>query len=449
MRSVDMLTDDNTDAGEGPEKVAGDAPDDVLVIGAGMAGIEASLRLAQSGRKVHLVEERPCFGGSVIRFEDIYPNMDCATCMIAPLQQDILQNASIDLLTLSTVEKVTRKDGKFNVRVKKRARYVSDVACIGCGMCFEACPVSVDNAFEEGMSQRKAIYIPAAGALPNVPSIDTDNCVRWKGKECNVCVEACMFEAILMDDKDEELDLKVGAILVATGYALMDLRPLEHLGYGKVPGVYSSVELERMYASNGPTAGELKLASGEAPKSVAIVQCVGREEKGYCSAVCCLYSLKFAHYFHHKLPDTKVHILHTDFCIPGKTHQRFRDRMVGHGAALVYATDVKVGKGSPGVKVTYKDAAGKGAELKVDMVVLAPAFVPPEGMGELAKILDIPLHSSGFFEAGGNGGGPVSTAKEGIYVAGCATGPKGISQVVKEADTAVAAILSGDGGGGT
>jgi len=421
--------------------------DDVLVIGAGMAGIEASLRLAQAGRHVHLVEESPCFGGSVIRFEDIYPNMDCATCMIAPLQQDLLQNASIDLLTLSRVEKVSEKDGKFRVRVLKKARYVSAETCIGCGMCFEACPVSLDNEFEEGMSQRKAIYIPAAGALPNVPSIDIDSCVRFKGKECTACIEACMFEAILMDDKDEVLDLDVGAILVATGYGLMDLKPMKAFGYGKVPDVYSSVEFERLYASNGPTEGELKLASGKAPSSVAVVQCVGREETGYCSAVCCLYSLKFAHYVNHKLPDAEVHVLHTDMCVPGKTHQRFRDKMVEHGADLVYATDVKVEKGSPGVKVAYKDGTGKAAELKVDMVVLAPAFVPSRGTKELADILGVPLDGTGFFAPAGNGGGPVSTAREGIYVAGCATGPMGISQAVMEADMAVAAILTGTDGG--
>jgi heterodisulfide reductase subunit A len=425
--------------------IRSDGSDDVLVIGAGMAGIEASIRLAKAGRKVHLVEEKSCFGGSVIRFEDIYPNMDCATCMIAPIQQELLQNASIDLLTLARVEKVTGNDGGFKVKVHQKARYVSDVTCIGCGMCFEACPVKLDNEFEEGMSQRSAIYIPAAGALPNVPCIDTDACIVFKGKECNVCKESCMFEAILLDDEDKDLDLDVEAIVVATGYSLMDLKPMKQYGHGKVPGVYSAVEFERLYASNGPTSGELKMAGDKVPKSVAMVQCVGREEVGYCSAVCCLYSLKFAHYVKHKLPDASVHILHTDQCVPGKTQQRFRDRMVHHGAEMFYASDVKVEKGGKGVKVSYKDGAGKAADLTVDMVILAPAFVPSPGTEDLAKVLGVSLGDKGYFAQDGNGAGPVSTTKAGIYVAGCASGPKDIAQVVKEADMAVAAVLNNGG----
>jgi heterodisulfide reductase subunit A len=309
-------------------------------------------------------------------------------------------------------------------------------------MCFEACPVSLDNEFEEGMTQRKAIFIPCAGALPNVPSIDMDNCLRSKGEDCTLCKESCMFEAIELDSKDEVLDLDVDSIIIATGYELMDPASLARYGYGKVPDVYSAVEFERLYASNGPTEGELKLKSDKAPGSVAIVHCVGREEQGYCSAVCCLYSLKFAHYLNHKLPDTRVVSLHTDLCIPGKTHQRFHDRMVAHGAELVRATDVNVEKGSSGVVVKYKDGSGKAANLKADMVVLTPAIVPRKDANELAKVVGVPLDDAGFFVSGGNGSSPVSTPKDGVYVVGCASGPKGISHVVTESDMAVAEVLS-------
>ena len=418
-------------------------PKDVMVIGAGMAGIEASLLLAQAGREVHLVEECPYIGGTVIRFEDIYPNMDCATCMVAPKQQDLLQNEHIHLHTLSTVEKVSGSNGDFKVRVLQRARYINDVACIGCGMCYEPCPVSLDNEFEEGMAQRKAIYVACAGALPNVPRIDTDNCLRFKGKgeDCQLCAESCMFEAIELDAKDEVLDLEVSSILVATGYELMDPSPLKDYGYGTVPDVYTAVEFERLYASNGPTEGELKLKNGKVPGSVAIVHCVGREEQGYCSAVCCLYSLKFAHYVKHKLPEATITALHTDMCVPGKTHQRFQVKMVEGGADLVRATDVKVKGGKGGITIGFANAAGKASELKVDMVVLAPAFVPRSGTGDLAGKLGIDLDDAGFLAIGEGADGPVRSSREGIFLAGCATGPKDISRVVTEADSAVAMML--------
>jgi len=190
----------------------------MLVIGAGIAGIEASLLLANSGATVYLVEKASYFGGNVIKWEEVFPNMECATCMIAPKQQDLLQKENIKLLTLSQVEAVEGSAGDFTVKVKKKARYVDLENCIGCNECFEPCPVEVDNEFEERLSKRKAIYIPCAGALPNAPIIDTDNCLRFKGEDCQLCQEACMFEAIDYTQQDEELQLNVGAIIVATGF---------------------------------------------------------------------------------------------------------------------------------------------------------------------------------------------------------------------------------------
>jgi len=181
----------------------------VLVIGGGIAGIEASLLLANSGRKVYLVEKTSYVGGNVIKFEEVYPNMDCATCMIAPKQQELLANENIELLMLSQVEAISGSSGDFSVRIKKKARYVDLENCIGCGACYDPCPVEVANEFEEGLSKRKAIYVPCAGALPNVPAIDTENCLRFKGQDCQACQEACIFEAIDFNQQDEELQLKV------------------------------------------------------------------------------------------------------------------------------------------------------------------------------------------------------------------------------------------------
>ncbi|MCK4256420.1 CoB--CoM heterodisulfide reductase iron-sulfur subunit A family protein, partial [candidate division WOR-3 bacterium] len=198
---------------------------DVLVIGAGISGIEASLLLAEAGRKVYLIEKTSYIGGNVIKYEHVFSNMECATCMLAPKQQELLGNENIVLLTLSEVLDVKGSPGNFVVKVNKKARYVDLINCIGCSACFEPCPVSVKNEFEEGLSERKAIYIPCNGALPNVPSIDTKNCLRFtKGENCQACKEACVFDAVDFNQKDEELELKVGAILVTSGFKPFDTR---------------------------------------------------------------------------------------------------------------------------------------------------------------------------------------------------------------------------------
>ena len=189
---------------------------DVLVIGAGIAGIEASLLLSKADRKVHLVEKNSYTGGTAIKFEEVFSNMECSTCMLAPKQQELLQDENINLLTLAEVEEIKGDAGDFTVRIHKKARFVDMINCIGCSACFEPCPVIIKNEFEECLSDRKAIYVPCTGALPNVPMIDTENCLRFKGEKCTACQEACMFEAIDYNQKDEKIELKVGAIIVAT-----------------------------------------------------------------------------------------------------------------------------------------------------------------------------------------------------------------------------------------
>jgi heterodisulfide reductase subunit A len=370
---------------------------------------------------------------------------------VAPKQQALLQSDRIDLLTLSQVEKVSGRAGRFKVQVRKRARYVDLTACIGCGMCYEPCPVSIDNEFEEGMSERKAIYVPCAGALPNAPCIDMGHCLRAKGEDCKLCKEACMFDAIQLDQRDEVMELDVQSVVVATGYELIDLSKLERYGHGKAAGVVSAFEFERLYASNGPTEGKVQLRDGRGPTSVAIIHCVGREERGYCSAVCCMYSLKFARYVHHKLPDAKVHQLYVDMCVPGKSYQRFLEGVREEGVGLVRASDVRVDGPKQGIKqgtkdivrVGFTDGGGSRQELEVDMVVLAPAIVPRADAAKLADLLDVDLDRHGFFVTDGTEGGLVTTTREGVYVAGCARGPTGITETVCQADAVVGWILSG------
>jgi heterodisulfide reductase subunit A len=414
----------------------------VLIIGGGIAGIEASLLLANSGRKVYLVEKTSYIGGNVIKFEEVFPNMDCATCMIAPKQQELLANENIELLRLSQVEAVSGSAGDFSVKVKKKASYVDLGNCIGCSACFEPCPVEVDNEFEEGLAKRKAIFIPCAGALPNVPMIDTENCVRFKGKECQACQEACMFEAIDFNQQDEELELKVGAMVVATGFESFDPSKTTQYGYKKLSDVYSAMEVERICASNGPTQGQIVLQSGQPPRSAAIIHCVGREEKGYCSSICCMASLKLSHFIKSKLPQVKITHLYSDLCVPGKAYQKFYEEVKESGVDFIRGTVTEVTQSGKERAIKYKTEDGKEHTLTVDMVILNPALEPGADSAKLAQILNIPQGEGGFFSEKEPDLTPVATAQEGIFIAGCAQGPKDIAETVAEAEATAGRILS-------
>lgn len=414
----------------------------VLVIGAGISGIEVSLLLAHSGRKVYLVEKTSLIGGNVVRCEKVFTNMECATCMIAPKQQEVLGNKNIELLTLSEVTAVTGSSGNFTVTIKKKAGYVDPENCIGCSACFEPCPVELENEFEEGLGKRKAIYVPCAGALPNVPVIDTEHCLRFSGKECEACKEACMFDAIDFTQEDKEIEIKVGAIVVATGFTLFDPTKTPQYGYKELDDVYTAMEFERLFASNGPTEGNIILRNGKPPKSAAIIHCVGRQEKGYCSTVCCMYSLKFVHYFKEKLPEVKVHEFYSNLCIPGKSYQKFYQKAKEAGVNLIRANEIRVLKQGKGINIQYKTDTGKETRLPVDMVILAPAIESREDSSKLANILDIPQDKEGFFTEKDPKLASVATPKEGVFIVGCAQDPKDIQDSVAQSEAVAGRILS-------
>jgi heterodisulfide reductase subunit A len=418
------------------------AKDQVLVIGAGMAGIEASLTLAAADKNVYLVEKEPLFGGNVIKFEEVFANMECSTCMAAPKQQEVLQSEKIELLTLSKLKEVQGEAGNFVVKIEKKARYVSLENCIGCNECFEPCPVSLPNEFEEGLSNRKAIYTPCPGALPNAPSIDTAYCVRFtKGENCQLCKEACLFEAIDFEQKDEEVQLNVGAIIVATGFDLMDLEQIADCGYDGKVNVYTALEMERLYASNGPTEGKITLRNGKEPESAAMIHCIGREKAGYCSGVCCMYSFKFIHYLKDKLPEIKLHDFYSDLCIPGKSYQPFYEHLKDKTESIRFK-DLKVAHQNGQVRINYKSLADQEEKLDVDMVILAPAVIPAEGASEMASILGIKQTENGFFGIQSSKRSPVESGSEGIYLAGCVLGPEDIGKAIAQADAAAGKVLA-------
>jgi heterodisulfide reductase subunit A len=419
----------------------------VLIIGAGIAGMQASLMLAKAGKNVVLVEKLPIIGGNTIKNEESFPNLECSTCMVAPIQQDVLQNDNIEIMTLSEVKAIKGQVGNFTVTINKRARYVSLTECIGCGACYEPCPVSLKNEWEENLGKKKAIYVPCDGSLPNVPAIDPEYCLQLSGKKsCKACAEACMFGAIDYSDKDEQVKIEVAAIIVATGFDLYGGKPLTEYGYGKLANVYTSMEFERLYASNGPTSGEILLRKGKkSPDSVAIVHCIGRKELGYCSGVCCMYSFKYAHFIKDKLPDTKVYNIYSDICVPNKRYQKFYDKTNDSDSTFIFQSspdDIKIAGNNGKLKVNLVASKNQKNSLDVDMVILSCALVPAETSKKLADILGVDCDSKGFFQTRKGNIGTVQTSVDGIFTIGCAEGPKDIEDSVIQAESAVGEVFS-------
>jgi len=414
----------------------------VLVIGAGVAGMEVSLVLAKAGHTVHLVEKSSIIGGQIIKCEEVFPNMECATCMVSPMQQEILQRSEITLHTLAELTDIKRESGAVKARVKKRAGYVDPAACIGCGSCSEACPESVANEFEEGMVDRKAISVPCAGALPNVPYVDTEICRRFKGDECTLCVEACMFAAIDFNQSDEDIDITADAVVIATGFSTGDLSRYMTTGNGPPQGIYSAWEMERLFASNGPTEGAISLRDGRTPKSVAIIHCIDREERGYCSSICCLYSLKFVRYLQSKLESVEMIELHKDLCLPGKRFDQFAKKSLKKNLRLIHHSEVNVTANGNSVDVDWTDRTGKRETAKVDMAILVPPVIPGTHTAELAALCGVQTDEKGFFVSGDTVNAEQKDPSEGVFIAGAALGPMDASQSISSADAVAGMILS-------
>jgi heterodisulfide reductase subunit A len=455
------------------EKKEIDCNTDVLVIGAGPAGIEAALVLAKAGRKVCLVERNSFIGGRVARYEEVFPKMECGSCMLEPKMDEVLHNENIEFLTQSELKEVLGFLGNFVVRINKKAAFVDREKCIGCGACYEQCPVTVRNEFDYNLSDRKAIYVPYTGALPNVPVIDTKACLRFEGQlntyeealekglitreefekfknqDCKLCREACAFDAISYEGEDEIIERNVGGIIVATGFDLFDLSALPQYGYGKIPEIYTSLEFERILSQTGPTAGKLLMKSSKEPKSVAIIHCVGSRDKNqrdYCSGVCCLYALKFGHMIRKHLPDMKVYEIYADWCVPGKDNQAFLDSLTEwKNIEFIHTSlpmNVQVKLHGQNIGLSCVDVSGKKNDISTDMVVLCPAMVPSAGASTLGNLLQITQGKDGFFVEGHTKLAPVSTNIEGIFIAGCSQGPKDIQNSVAQASAAAGQVLS-------
>ena len=422
---------------------------DALVVGAGMAGISAALTLAQKNRKVYLIEKLPCLGGKVARYEDVFPNLECASCILDPIIDEVLHNEHIEVLTCSEVQEVLGFYGNFLIKVNKKARFVDTETCIGCGACVETCPVKVTNEYNEGLDERKAIYIPYAGALPNVAVIDEKHCLRWQGQACIACQEACPFSSIIYEETDQVRQLRVGAIVLATGFDLFDPARAPQYGYGKSDNVYTSLEFERLVNSTGPTEGKILLRNGQVPEKIALVHCVGSRTSQFhehCSAVCCMYLLKFAHQVNKKLPGASITGFYSDLCLPGKEAQGFFNRIFREAnIELMHMKNpdsIEITQEAEKTMIRFTDIQERSHGVGADMVVLAPAMEGARDAETMAKLFDISQGKGGFFAEESTKLAPVSTAMEGIFIAGCAQGPKDIQSSVAQGQAAAGRILS-------
>lgn len=424
---------------------------DFVVIGAGVAGMKAALTLAQQkNRTVYLVEREPWIGGKVAAYEAIFPKLECGPCVIEPEMDGVLHNERIRLLTGSEVNDVKGFFGNFNVQINKKARYVDMEKCTGCGACCGVCPVKVKNKFNGDLTERGAIYTAFPGVLPNVPVIDSANCLRFKGESCDKCQKACPAGAIDYAQKDEELDVSAGGIIVATGFDLLDLAPLKNFALG-LPNVLDSYQFERLISATGPNDGKLRSPDGRAPKSIAFVHCAGsrdRNYKDYCSQLCCASTLKLAHLARQKAgPELKIYEIFSDWCLPGKGYQELFDTASGEGVEFIRVANPNTIEVSPGGENDLTVKYGE-ASITADMVVYSPALIPAGGSKKLAALLGIGEDKHGFFAAEDDRISPAGTTSRGIYVAGCAAGPKDVPQTVMQAQAAsgmaLAAIVPGE-----
>ena len=423
----------------------------ILVIGGGIAGISASLDLAEQGYRVFLVEKEPSIGGRMAQLDKTFPTLDCSICILAPKMVEVSRHPNIQLYTYSEIKEVKRVDdgSTFKVKVELKPRYVDSSKCTGCRVCMEKCPIKVPSEFEEGMGKRKAIYIPFPQAVPAVAVIDSEHCLYLTKGICRVCERFCPAKAIDFTQEPEEIELDVDSIIVATGFDLLDPSVLPQYGYGRFPNVLTSMQYERLMNAAGPTGGKIvRVSDGEEPSKIAFIQCVGsRNEKvkPYCSQICCTYATKEAVVTKEHNPNIDVLIFYNDLKASGKGHQEFVKRAMEEfgikyvkGLPSEVQLDINTGK----LRIRYADLLSGGVEtILVDMVVLCPAVVPKEGTTELAEILGVDLTDEGFFKSL-DALSPVDTSVPGIYVCGVCEGPKDISHSVAQASAAAVRAAS-------
>ncbi len=420
----------------------------VLVVGGGIAGIQAALDVAEAGYKVYLVEKSPSIGGHMAQLDKTFPTLDCSACILTPKMVDAARHPNIELITLAEVTSVSGFVGNFKARVRQQPRFVNLAECTACGDCAKVCPQRFPDEFNLGLSTRGAIYQPFPQAVPAAFVRNEQQCLGSLPLACGKCIQACEKKCIDFDQSIIERELEVGAIIIATGMEVFDPTVLPEFGYGKYDDVLTALEFERLSSAGGPTGGKIvRISDCEPPRDVVFIHCVGSRDKAigneYCSRVCCMFIIKQAHLLHDKLPECRITSYYMDIRAFGKGFEEFYDRVRDEGVIFRRGKPSEIFRRGERLVVRVDDTLlGRVIEHETDMVVLGVGLVPSEGARELAQMLKLSCSADRFFLEAHPKLRPVDSTIDGVYLAGCCQGPKDIPDTVAQAKGAAAAAIA-------
>ncbi len=426
-------------------------PDEIAVIGGGIAGLNAALSLAKQGKKVTIIEQSPSIGGHMAKIGKVFSPVkiaeECGMCLLNPILNEVVWNKNIEILTNTKVIDAERKSGTYNLILEQSPRYVDVEKCIACGKCSEVCKVEVPDDWNDNLSNRKAIYRPFGQSYPEAYVIDMENCDK-----CGNCMRQCPMKAIKLKKKPEKIPLSVGSVIIATGHKLFDPNLRPEYGYSRYEDVITQSELGRITGVNGPTKGKLIKSNGNIPKRIVMIQCVGsRDEKPdghrYCSKVCCMIALKNANIIKHKYPDTDIVICYTDIRTPGM-YEKYYKHSQSEGIRLIRGRPGEVIKNGDNFIVRVENTLkGEFSEIEADMVVLSTAMEPSDGTKEIAEILNVGITEDNFIKESHPKIKPVTTDLQGTFVCGTAQDPKDITESIMQACAAASKVSEYNYGG--
>lgn len=436
-----------------------------LIIGAGIAGIQAALDIADAGFQVYLVEKTPSVGGHMAQLDKTFPTLDCSACILTPKMVDVANHPNIELMSYSQLEEISGYVGNFKAKIRKKARFVNFDTCTGCGLCAEACRVrgTVPNEFDEMIGKRGAIYLPFPQAVPAKYTIDAERCLMLTRGKCGkageptACEVACTAGCIDFSQKDELVEIECGTVIIANGYDVFDMNKKPEYGWAENENIMTGLEFERLVSASGPTGGDPILGrnkkgeGGYTPKKVAFIHCVGSRDESvgneYCSRVCCMYLAKQAHLIRDKLPDAEITVFYMDVRAFGKGFEEFYDRVRREGIRYVRGNPSEIYKKSPDENdhtliVKVEDTLlSEPLEHEADLVVLGVGLEPRADVREIIDLFKLSQSTDGFFLEAHPKLRPVDTASDGVFLAGCCQGPKDIPDTVAQAKGAASSAL--------